>query len=490
MPSIEYLLTGASVLLLLSIISSKFSGRLGVPAVLLFIIIGMLAGAEGIGKIQFDDPWLAQSLGVAALALILFSGGLDTEWKSVRPVVWKGLALSTVGVFLTALLVAWFTIVVLDLSLHEGLLLGAIVSSTDAAAVFAVLRSRKVSLKGELKPLLELESGSNDPTAVFLTIGMIRLIGEPTLTFLDMVLLFVQQMAIGAAMGFLMARGITYLLNHLKLEYEGLYPVLTFTMVFMIYGLTAIIGGNGFLAVYLAGLLLANSDFIHKKSLVRFHDGIAWLMQIIMFLTLGLLVMPSHLSYVWGVGIFTAAFLILMARPLSVFIALLPWRMKLREKAMVMWVGLRGAVPIILATFPMLSGIEQSEMIFNVVFFIVMLSVVVQGTTIPFVARLLRVDSPLFLKARYPLEFEPAPGSKGELVDIFVPHDSFVTGKRLLDIHFPKGVLVALILRNDEYLVPGGQTIIEAGDLLLILADTATLAELKAFIGRKKEFAS
>lgn len=403
MISIEYILLGASILLLLSIIASKVFGRLGIPALLLFLLIGMLAGSEGPGGIYFDDPWIAQSLGIFALAFILFAGGLDTNWADVRPVLWRGLALSTLGVFITALLVGWFATAVFGFSLLEGLLLGAVVSSTDAAAVFSVLRSKKVSLKGQLKPLLELESGSNDPIAVFLTIGFITLLVNARASVVDLIPMFVQQMVLGAVLGYGIGKGMTLTINHLRLEYEGLYPVLTISLVLLTYGAAALLGGNGFLAVYLAGLIMGNSRFIHKKSLMQFHEGLAWLMQITMFLTLGILVFPSHLVPIAVVGLLVSVFLIFIARPASVFVTLALTKMSFREKAMISWVGLRGAVPIILATFPLLAGIPKAEMIFNLVFFIVLASALLQGTSIPLVARWLRVDAPISAKPKYPI---------------------------------------------------------------------------------------
>ncbi|HSE84131.1 MAG TPA: potassium/proton antiporter, partial [Thermodesulfobacteriota bacterium] len=416
MASIEHILLAASVLLLLSIIASKASDKLGIPALLLFLLIGMLAGSEGPGGIHFDDASVAQSLGVLALVFILFSGGLDTDWEGVRPVLWKGLTLSTLGVLITASIVGLFATIILDFSLLEGLLLGAVVSSTDAAAVFSVLRSRNVSLRGQLKPLLELESGSNDPMAVFLTIGFISLLTDPTASLINLIPMFIQQMALGTVIGYVFGKGVVYIINYLKLGYEGLYPVLTLALVLFVYGTTASLGGNGFLAIYLAGLVLGNNNFIHKRSLIRFHDGLAWLMQIAMFLTLGLLVFPSHIFPIVWIGLLVSAFLIFVARPVSVFVSLLPAKISLREKTMVSWVGLRGAVPIILATFPLLAEIPKADMIFNLVFFIVITSVLLQGTSIPLVAKWLGVDAPIPVKTRYPLEFEPTDSMRGELV--------------------------------------------------------------------------
>ncbi|HLG15129.1 MAG TPA: potassium/proton antiporter [Blastocatellia bacterium] len=475
MSSIEHTLVAASILLFLSVLASKASAKLGIPALLLFLAIGMLAGSDGLGGIYFDDALLAQSVGVIALALILFSGGLDTRWASVRPVVWKGLALSTIGVLITALSVGLFTSVILDFSVLEGLLLGAIVSSTDAAAVFSVLRSRNVGLKGGLRPLLELESGSNDPMAVFLTMGLTRILHDPGTGVASLIPMFVLQMVVGGVVGYAIGRAIIPLMNRLSLEYEGLYPVLTLALVLLTYGATASIGGNGFLAVYVAGVVMGNREFVHKRSIVRFSDGLALLMQITMFLALGLLVFPSRLVPIAGVGLLVSLFLMVVARPIGVFSSLAFARMGFNERAMISWVGLRGAVPIVLATFPLLAGLPQAETVFNVVFFIVLTSILLQGTSIPLIARWLRVNAPAPPAPKYPLEFEPAKGMKSELGRITVPAKSAVVGKQIVEIGFPEGALIVLIDRGDDFIVPRGASVIEAGDTLLVLADKEEL---------------
>lgn len=399
MVSIEHILVGAAMLLLFSVLASKASDKLGIPALLIFLIVGMLAGSDGPGGIHFDDPYIAQFLGVVALSLILFAGGLDTNWASVRPVLWGGLALSTSGVLITALFVGWFAIAFLDFSLLEGLLLGAIISSTDAAAVFSVLRSQKVSLRGNLKPLLELESGSNDPMAVLLTIGFVRLLQNPSESIIVLIPMFIKQLLIGATMGYLSGRAMVYLINNLKLGYDGLYPVLSLSLVIITYGATSIVGGNGFLAVYMSGITMGNHNFIRKKSLIRFHDGIAWLMQISMFLVLGLLVFPSRLIHVIWEGLTVSIFLMFVARPAGVFLSTIPFKLSFKDRTMISWVGLRGAVPIILATFPLLAGIEKAEMLFNIVFFIVLTSALIQGTTIPLIAKWIGVDAPIAVRS-------------------------------------------------------------------------------------------
>jgi cell volume regulation protein A len=384
----------SSLLLLLSIFAWKVSTKLGIPALVLFLGIGMLAGSDGPGGIYFDDALVAQSVGVVALAFILFAGGLETEWQVVRPALWGAVSLSTIGVLLTAVVVALFALLLLHVSFLEGLLLGAIISATDAAAVFSVLGARNLQLTGKLLPLLELESGTNDPMAVFLTLGLTRLLTNPHESVVGVILLFVQQMGVGVVLGLLIGWAAIWLLKRLHLDVEGLYRVFTIALVLFTYGLTAILGGSGFLAVYLVGLLLGNSSVQRVDRLSRFHDGIAWLMQIAMFLILGLLVFPSHLPAVFGSGLLITAVAVFLARPVSVFIALFPVKMSWQEKCFVSWVGLRGAVPIVLATFPLLAGLPRASLLFDLVFFVVLVSVLLQGASAPVVARWLGVITP------------------------------------------------------------------------------------------------
>lgn len=482
MPPFEHILLGVSVLLLLSILASKASGRLGVPALVIFLAIGMLAGTDGIGHIHFDNNVHAQSLGVVALAYILFAGGLDTDWKAVKPVLGPALILATLGVALTAALVGWFAITFLGFSMLEGLLLGAIISSTDAAAVFAVMRSKAVGLRGELKPLIELESGSNDPMAVFLTVALIRLISDSSAPVIDLVPSFFLQMGLGAAAGYAIGRFLPWAINRLRLEYEGLYPVFTLAAVLLTYSATTVIGGNGFLAVYVAGIVIGNSDFLHKRSLKRFHDGLAWLMQIAMFIALGLLVFPSELPAVVGMGLAVSAFLMMVARPVSVFLGLSFSKLNWREKSMVSWVGLRGSVPIILATFPLVAGVPNADLIFNLVFFIVLTSVLLQGTSIPFVAKLFKVDAPVPRKVDYPIEFTRTRDMRGDMVELDVAPDSAIAGKPIVDAGLPSGALVVMLSRNREFLVPTGSTVLEPGDTLLMLAKDENLEKITRLV--------
>lgn len=479
---IEEILLVASILLLAGVVASKASSRLGVPALLLFIAVGMLAGSEGPGGIPYDDPRSAQFLGAVALAFILFAGGLDTDLNTVSKVIWQGLSLSTIGVTITAALAGWFAAAILKFSWLEGLLLGSIVSSTDAAAVFAVLRTQRVGLKGTTKPLLEFESGSNDPMAVFLTVAVIGLLREPNASWISVLPMFALQMTVGVVMGFAVGRAAVFLLNRLKLETEGLYPVCTIATVLFAYSATALLQGSGFLAVYVAGIVMGNADFIQKRSLIRFHDGLAWLMQIVMFLVLGLLVFPSRLIPIALPALLISLFLMLVARPVAVFTALAAARMRFRQKLLISWVGLRGAVPIVLATFPYVAGLPRADVFFNIVFFIVLTSVLLQGTSLTVVARWLRLDAPLPQRRKYPLEFVPAEKTSSDLVNFTVSQRSAVVGKRIMDMQLPKSALVVLLSRGEDFIAPRGGTTLMNGDTLLVLTDKSDVAALRRLI--------
>jgi cell volume regulation protein A len=468
----ENILLLGSILLFLSIIASKTSYRLGVPALIMFLVIGMLAGSDGLGKIQFDDPKLVQFIGAVALNFILFSGGLDTKWVSVRPVLVQGITLSTLGVLLTATSLGLFTYYYIGFSLIESLMLGAIVSSTDAAAVFSILRGKSVGLKHNLRPILELESGSNDPMAYFLTISLIFLYVHQDTTIWALIPMFIRQMAVGAAIGLVMGRLMNIIVNKIDLDVDGLYPVLVTSLVLFTFSITDFIGGNGFLATYLSALVLGNSSFIHKKSLMRFYDGIAWLMQIIMFLSLGLLVFPSQIVPIIIPGIVLSLFLIFVARPVSVFVSLSTFRMPLREKVFISWVGLRGAVPIVFATYPLLNGVEKASMIFNIVFFITVSSVLLQGTTLSIVAKWLHLTVPAKVRRRSPLEIELIDDFKSEMLEIELKPGNKSIGKPIVKLTFPQTAIIVMISRRGKFIRPGGSTTLEEGDRLHVLADS------------------
>jgi potassium/hydrogen antiporter len=480
--SLEVWLIAAGALILASVLASKVSGRAGLPSLVLFLLVGMLAGSEGLGGIEFDDPVLAQYIGVVALAFILFAGGLDTEWRSVRSVLGAGLALSTLAVIATAVVMGAAAVLLLGLSWLQGLLLGALVSSTDAAAVFSVMRSRGIGLRDRVRRVLELESGSNDPMALFLTIGIIGLLVDPGSSPIGLVPLFVQQMLVGALVGVGLGRLTVAVINRLDLAYDGLYPVFTFALVALVYGVATLLGGNGFLAVYLAGVNMARYHFIHKRSITRFHDGVAWLMQIAMFLILGLLVFPSRLPAVSLAGLGLAFVLVFVARPIGVFATLWWTGLRRGEIALISWVGLRGAVPIILATYPLVWNVPNAALMFDVVFFVVLISVLVQGPTIPWVARLLRVDEPETPKTRYPIEFEQTANLDSDLTELIVPEHSPASGRKILELGLPENALVVLLGRDGQFLVPRGATVLQDGDRLLLLTDALGLAEVERLL--------
>ncbi|NLE36199.1 MAG: potassium/proton antiporter [Bacteroidales bacterium] len=473
----ENILLIGAVLVFISVLAGKTSFRIGVPTLIFFLAIGMLAGSEGIGKIPFDDPGIAQFIGIVALNFILFSGGFETDWHSVRPILWQGITLSVFGVLLTTVALGLFVWWVTDFSIYEGLLLGAIVSSTDAAAVFSILRSKSLALKGNIRPTLEFESGSNDPMAYILTIVFIGLVQNGQQSFWSVLPMFFSQLLLGGALGFLFGLGSKYVINHIKLDYEGLYPVLSITLMLLTYSATTAVGGNGFLAVYVSALYLGNQDLLHKRTIMKMFDGLAWLMQIILFVVLGLLVFPSHIVPVIGIGLLISGFLIFVARPLSVFLTLAPFRLKTRTKLFVSWVGLRGAVPIVFATFPLMAGLEQAEMIFNIVFFISLTSVLLQGTSIPLVAKWLHVSLPARVKNVTAADILLSEPISSELAEFTIAPDSVVAGMKIIDLGFPQNARIALIKRENQYVIPDGMTVIQPEDKLIVLAGNKNILE-------------
>jgi len=448
--TIDNILLIGSILLFASIIAGKTSFHLGVPTLVIFLAVGMLAGTDGIGKITFDSPSVAQLIGIIALNFILFSGGFETDWASVRPSFKPGLVLSVFGVLLTAVILGLFVWQVTDFTLYEALLLGSIVSSTDAAAVFSILRSKRLALKGHIRPTLEFESGSNDPMAYILTIVFLSLIQNSEKSFWSVVPLFFQQLLIGGAFGFLFGYGGKFIINRIRLDYEGLYPALMITLMLLTYSITSSLGGNGFLAVYLSALYLGNQELLHKRTIMKMYDGFAWLMQIILFITLGLLVFPSRIVPVIGIGLLISLFLILVARPAAVFLCLSPFRIKSRVKLFISWVGLRGAVPIVFATFPLMAGIEKADMIFNIVFFIALTSVLIQGTFIPRVAKWLHVALPARVKQITPADILLSEPFKSEMAEVTVSSESPAAGTKIIDLGFPQNARIALLRRGEK----------------------------------------
>ncbi len=469
--TIENILLVGSLLLFVSIIVGKTSYKFGVPTLLLFLAIGMLAGSDGIGGINFDNPEIAQFIGIVSLNFILFSGGLDTNWTAVKPILREGLVLSTLGVLLTALSLGTFVWWVTDFTIYESMLLGSIVSSTDAAAVFSILRSKSLALKTHLRPTLELESGSNDPMAYVLTIAFLTLVINQDQGIASIIPLFLQQMIVGGIAGFAFGRLSKFIINKIKLDFEGLYPVLVIALMFITFSASDFVGGNGFLAIYICAVYLGNQELIHKKTILKMYDGLAWLMQIVLFLTLGLLVFPSQIIPYFGIGMLISLFLIIVARPLSVFLSLMFFKMRLRRRFYISWVGLRGAVPIVFATYPLLAGIEKANMIFNIVFFISVTSVLIQGTTLSIVAKWLKVALPEKLKPKSEIEKLILELPKSSMQEFEILPDFYAVKKRIVDLNFPKSAFIVMIKRNGEYIRPGGSTKLEANDVLIVLAD-------------------
>jgi len=486
--TIENILLVGSLLLLISIIAGKTSYKFGVPTLLLFLAIGMLAGSDGIGGIRFDDPKLAQFIGIVSLNFILFSGGLDTNWKAVKPILKEGIALSTLGVLLTALSLGTFVWFITDFTIYESLLLGSIVSSTDAAAVFSILRSKSLALKTNLRPTLELESGSNDPMAYVLTLAFLTLVINQDKSFLSIIPLFLQQMILGGILGISFGMLSKYIINNIKLDFEGLYPVLVITLMFITFSATDFLGGNGFLAIYICAVYLGNQDLIHKKTILKMFDGLAWLMQIVLFLTLGLLVFPSQIIPYMGIGLLISLFLIVVARPIGVFISLMFFKMKMKRRFYISWVGLRGAVPIVFATYPLLAGIDKANMIFNIVFFISVTSILIQGTTLSIVAKWLDVGLPETQKKLSATDLLLEENPKAEMKELLITPDCFAVDKKIVELGFPKNAIIAMIRRGDSYIVPNGLTIIDAKDTLIVLADRPVVFdEVYKTLKRKKD---
>ncbi|MBR1671653.1 MAG: potassium/proton antiporter [Fretibacterium sp.] len=478
----------AGLLFFLSLVAGTLSERIKIPALILFLAIGMLAGVDGPGGLHFDDAEGTNAVGTIALAFILFSGGFQTRWSDIRPIVTQGVALSTLGVFLTAVLMVLPIALLPAFSYKDAFLLGAIISSTDAAAVFSILRTQKVGVKGSLKPLLEFESGSNDPMAVFLTLAALNWLRSPDVPLVQMAVKFVVQMLAGGLIGLVMGRAACWLIQRLRVENEALYPVWGISIVLATFGLSETVYGNGYLAVYVCGIVMGGGDFLYKYSLQRFHEGFAWLMQIVMFLVLGLLVNPKELAKfpVISVGLLISACLMFVARPIAVFICTALSRFSFREKLFISWTGLRGAVPIILATYPLTEGHPEARYIFNLIFFVVLTSVLLQGKTLALVARWLKLDTWVRAARAYPLAFDRTPGSGSEETrEVDLLPDAAVIGHTVSELNFPEGVTILLINRGSRFLIPKGGTRLEPDDTLLLFGERARLSDVERGLAQR-----
>ncbi len=478
--SAENILLVGSVLIFCSILISKTGYRFGVPALLLFLLVGMLFGSDGLG-LQFENAGQAQFIGMMALSIILFSGGMDTKIKEIRPVLVPGALLSTVGVLLTTAITGIFIFFIshwsgldISMSLAVSMLLAATMSSTDSASVFNILRSQNMNLKHNLRPLLELESGSNDPMAYMLVVVLIQIIGTDDASGARILADFGVQFLFGGIAGFAVGKFAVWIFNRINLSNSSLYPILLLSLVFFVFTITDLIKGNGYLAVYIAGIVVGNARIVNRKETTTFFDGLTWLFQIIMFLTLGLLVNPHELLAIAPAALLIGIFMIVVARPLSVVACLLPFKsLSARAKTMVSWVGLRGAVPIIFATYPVVANVEGADQIFNIVFFITLLSLVVQGTTISWMARRLKLDLPVEKEGN---EFgvELTEDINTSLNEMVVTDAMLLNGNKLSDMQLPKGTLVMIVKRGSDYIVPNGSVSLLAGDKLLLISENRT----------------
>ena len=480
----ENIILIGALLLLVSVFAGKVGYRFGAPALLLFLGVGMLFGLR---LISFNSAPVAQFVGMVALCIILFSGGMDTRYRAIRPVIGPGVVLATVGVALTALIVAGFVYVVAPwcnagMSFLLALLFAATMSSTDSASVFSILRSRRQGLSENLKPLLELESGSNDPMAYILTILLVGLLtpGE-SMGFGTSLLLFVVGMTLGVVAGYAFGRLAVWTINRINIENQSLYAVLLLAFVFLTFSVTDLIRGNGYLAVYVAGLVVGNYPIVHKKTLGTFFDGFTWLFQVILFVTLGLLVNIDELLQpeVLLLGGLTGLFMILVARPAAVFLSLLPFRkFTTRARLYVSWVGLRGAVPIIFATYPVVAGVEDSSLLFNIVFFVTLLSLVVEGTTVSLMAEWLGLAYPererIFNDEVMNRMLDDA------TTELTVTEAMLEPGHHLRDIVLPAATLVVMVARDGTFFVPKGNSVLRVGDKLLVV--TENKSEVKSVV--------
>ncbi|AHG92314.1 sodium/hydrogen exchanger (plasmid) [Gemmatirosa kalamazoonensis] len=482
------LLATFGALLAIAAIFSRASQRIAVPLALAFLGVGMLAGSQGLGGIPFDDYAFAFRLGTIALVLILFDGGLNTPLGTLRDAIAPSGVLATLGVVGTAGLVAWAAHS-LGFAWPHAMLLGAIVSSTDAAAVFSVLRGSGIQLKRRVGVTLEVESGINDPMAVILTIATTRhLLSPATPLGWRLALDVLWEIAVGLAFGAGIGWGARLLISRVRLPAGGLYPALTLGVAFLAFSVPTLLHGSGFLAVYVAAAILGDGRLPYRLSLLRVHDALGWLSQITMFLVLGLLVFPSRVLAVAGTGLALALFLAFIARPLVTALCLLPFRAYTRrDVAYVGWVGLRGAVPIILATYPVLSGAPGARRVFDVVFFVVVVNALLPGATVPWVTRRLGLESTEPPPPPAVLEIESMQPLVGELVSFHIDETLAPCGSTLRELPFPGGASVVLIVRGRELVAPNGDTVLQPGDHAYVVTSEEDKPLLHLLFGRTEQ---
>lgn len=483
---VDSLILVAALLLLTAILSSKLSTRSGMPVLLIFMGVGMLAGEDGPLGIVFDDVRLAHAVGTVALVLILFDGGLQSPMSSVR-LAWKPASLlATLGVILTAGITGVIAAWVLGQSLPIGLLLGSIVGSTDAAAVFASLRGQGLHLRERVSATLEVESGSNDPMAVLLTVGLLAYIGGDLDPGMPVVWFFLRQAVFGVALGLLVGWVGIHVVNRANLSAAGLYPALTGGIALLAYGVTVYAGGSGFLAAYLAGITMGNANMVFKRGILQAHDGGAWLGQIVMFVVLGLLASPSRIVGVAPEGTLVAMGLVFVARPVTVFLLAWPFRFRAAELAFMSWAGLKGAIPIILAIFPLLRGLPEGTLIFDVVFFVVVISALLQGTSLPKLASWLRVREERPPSPPVTLEITSLQHVDGDIVDYLVEPRSLAAGRRVRELALPESAVLAMIVRGREIIPPRGSTPLHPGDHVFVVLKPTVRDIVDRFFARRQ----
>jgi cell volume regulation protein A len=473
----QFILLGA-VFLLASILTSAAVSRFGAPLLLIFLLLGMLAGEDGPGGIRFNDIHISHLIGTVALAIILFDGGLRTRASTFRVGLWPAMSLATVGVVVTAVITGMFAAWALNLHWMQGLLIGAIVGSTDAAAVFSLLHASGMELKQRVGATLEIESGINDPMAVFLTVALVELLAAGQSEFsASLILRFFKEMTLGAVVGAASGYALAWLINRLTLA-TGLYPLLAMAGGLVTYALTTYLGGSGFLAIYLAGIVLGNHRLHEAQNILRVHDGLAWLCQIVMFVVLGMLVTPSALLPNGWSELAVALVLILVARPVAVWLSLLPFRFPRREQIYIAWVGLRGAVPIILALFPLLAGLDFAWLYFNVAFFVVLVSLIVQGWTVAPLARWLGLQLPASASAVQRVNLDVPGQYEQEFVGYRVTPQTAAIGEMPTHLHLPDDVRLLTVIRDGKSMAPEQVTALAQDDFVYLLTPGATVAEL------------
>lgn len=466
---LNHFILAGSVILLLSVLLSKSSSRFGLPILIIFMLIGMLSGSEGLGGIQFENYELTHSLSLVALCLIIFSGGIETEIKDIKENLGRGIILSSFGVLFTTGVIGFFVHKILNISLMESLLLGAILSATDAAAVFSIFKDKSSQVTARNKNLLKFESGSNDPMAYLLVTILLGVIETGTYDLNNIGISFIVNPVMGLIIGWILAKAFISLNNIINLEHIGLYPALTLSFLFLNYSLASQLGGNGFLAVYVFGLLISSRKILHKTFLYSFYDGVSWLSQIGLFVMLGLLVFPSRLIKIAPEGVVIALFLILVARPVTIFLCLMFSKFNFKDKVFVSWAGLKGATPIVFASLAAVKMGNKAYIIFDIVFFVVLVSALIQGMSLKLVAKKLGLLYEAIEDPSFPIDFEVLEKTKNGIKEIIVSGSDYAVEKRVVDLNLPSGCLVLFIKREGAFIVPDGSTKFQENDKVLIV---------------------